>query len=191
MDEDTGSEWWHDLLQISGFGCGRAPLSPRFSTPVWFSTMLSLRRGPFTIWKTSYAVGKSVRLPGPEAETWRIPLLISYTQRNADEWFCSPSLPILESLVWIFLFTMNICMRSKIYVWLQEKLCHVTSGFVIWANNSVQSIMYCFGNSHSTEGMLKSFNRKASHCQKKTVGELRYSNSKTLLCSYLYRRSSI
>lgn len=55
------------------------------------------------------------------------------------------SLPILESLVWIFLFTMNICMRPKIYVWLQEKLCHVTSGFVIWANNSVQSIMYCFG----------------------------------------------
>lgn len=46
------------------------------------------------------------------------------------------------------------------------------------------------GNKYSTR-LLKSFNRKASHCQKKTMVELQYSNSKTLLNFYVYRGLSV
>lgn len=41
------------------------------------------------------------------------------------------------------------------------------------------------GNRYSTEGMLESFNRKASHCQKKIKAEQQHRKSKTLLSFYL------
>lgn len=164
---------------------------PQVSNPVWFSTMLSPRRGPFTICKTSYAVGKSVRLPRPEAETGGIPLLTSYTQRNADVWFYSPPCPFWNP--W--------CESSYLQwtsVWGQRYMCGYRKNsamlhLVLSFGPIILSSPLCIalGNSYSTEGMLKSFNRKASHCQKKTVGELQYSNSKTLLHFYLYRGPSI
>lgn len=102
-------------------------------------------------------------------ETWGRPFTTSCSSRNVDGWLCIlahfgvPDVNLPTS--------MNSCVGPKIYVWFmgKRKLFLSASGFVIGPIILYHSLCIALGNRYSTEGNLKSFNSKASHCQKITT----------------------